>query len=632
MNTPAILHVEVGGSYGGSLRALELYLRHCDRRRMQHDLLLYYPTPGMERLRPLVRRLSVLAEAVPCGRGQDLRKLLLTPKLVRHFRASGCALIHCNNSFPYQAPTVLAARQAGLPLAAHVRNPLRGTAATRWLARQACLLVVLHEVQAEQLRGWELGVPVACCPDGVELAPKAADPDRATKFRRQWLEPGGVLVGALGRLTPQKGFADLIAAAAAVLPSHPGVRVAIFGEGEERVRLQALIAAHGLSGRVWLAGFEPDTASVLAALDLLVCSSHWEGLPLSVLEGMLAGVPVVATARALAGDPRLYAYLAAPPSAPEPGALAQAMRRALGTWADHAPRSEEARRWVAQEFAPATAAARLDELFEPLTRSGAREQAFYESAYQQPGWRRPTADAAATPGARFDKMWYQVAQAEVLPRLALRDRRVLEIGAGYGALASYLNARGAHYVGLDLAASALRQFPRSLTRCAPVRADACRLPFPDAGFDVVLCMEVFEHIPDRRRLLAEIRRVAAPGAAIVLSTPNYANFFLPLKLLAGWGWRRAAEYVHLQPVDHTQFAFRLRPLLSEYGQIVEQRAIRLHPPLFERLDYRYGPGRGLAWINDWIFAWERGHAARSPWRHCGLHTCFLLRAREARPC
>src|ERR1039457_779318 len=65
-----ILHTEVGGTYGGSLRALELYLQFADRTRFEHDVLLYYPTPGAESLAPLAGTVQVLFDSVP-GRLTD---------------------------------------------------------------------------------------------------------------------------------------------------------------------------------------------------------------------------------------------------------------------------------------------------------------------------------------------------------------------------------------------------------------------------------------------------------------------------------------------------------------------------------------------------------------------------------
>ncbi|MGH9488641.1 MAG: glycosyltransferase [Terriglobales bacterium] len=643
MSTPAILHVEVGGAYGGSLRALALYLRHCDRRRLEHDVAFYYPTPGMESLRLWVRQLEVLHPAAapqpaavrwpwsarrPHLPFEPAFALARQGKLVRQLRAliekGGYAAVHCNNSFPYQAPTLLAARRAGRPVAAHVRNPLRGGAFERWLGRQVNLALVLHRGQAEQLQSWGLNLALAHCPDGVELP--QPNPARVARWRRL-APPGGILVGALGRLTEQKGFLDLVAAAAAVLREWPQVRLVLFGDGEQRPALQAAIARQGLASRVVLAGFVDDAASALAALDLLVCSSHWEGVPLVVLEAMLAGVPVVATARALAGEPRLEPWLAAPPASADAASLAFACAHALLHLQHARARTAAARAWVAAEFAPAAAAARQDGWLEQLAHGDVRAREFYETAYLRPSWSR--AGGAPSRGARFQKVWYRTAERLLLPQLQLAQRRVLEIGAGYGYLAPYFAGRGAAYVGLDLAANALRQFPRHRDGCAPVRGDACRLPFRAGAFDLVVCMEVWEHIQDHRALLEEIQRVAAPRACLLLSTPSYCNLFLPIKLLADAGWRAARAYLVRQPVDHTQFAFRIRRHLQASGEILVQRAVRLHPPLLERLDYRFGAGRGPARINDWLFALERRWGARFPWRHCGLHVCFLVRLRPA---
>jgi glycosyltransferase involved in cell wall biosynthesis/SAM-dependent methyltransferase len=649
MNIPTVLHVEVGGSYGGSLRALELYLRHAGPARLRHDLLLYYPTPGAERLRPLVRCLEFLHPAPPAVRPSWVRGRLPAhrptrslesaaalalrfaeiKRLAAAIHASGCQLVHVNNTYPFQAPTLMAARIAGVPVAAHLRNPVRDGLWEQSLARRLAMALALHDGQAQVLRRWRLSCDIRICPDGIELPP--ANAVHAAALRRRLLPENGVLVGSLGRLEPQKGYDDLVAAAAVVLPRYPNVRLAIFGEGAGREALAASIAAHGLQQRVLLPGFEPDAASVLAALDLFLCSSRWEGLPLAVLEALLAGTPVVATNEALAGDPRLHPFLAVPPVPAGPAGLAQALERALlqqreSGQSANAARAAAGQSWVEHEFAPRAAAERLDAALEHALRRPLPARAFYEQVYRRPGWTRASAPSPAQPGARFTKMWYQVFLRHLLPRLPLAGKRVLEVGAGYGYLAPAVEARGGRYIGLDMAESALRQFPPGLRHAHPLAADACRLPFPDATFDVVIGMEVIEHVPDFQASLREMFRVATPGAYVVLSSPNYANLFLPLKLFADWGWPAFRRYLTRQPVDHTFFATRLRRILSRYGEIAECRAVRLHPPLLEQLDYRFGAGHPLARVNSWLFRFEQRLGTRPPWCYLGLHTCFLIRA------
>jgi len=65
LGRPRVLHVEVGGTYGGSLRALEVYLKYADNSRLSHDLLVYFPTPRLETVVGLVDRCWTLRERVP---------------------------------------------------------------------------------------------------------------------------------------------------------------------------------------------------------------------------------------------------------------------------------------------------------------------------------------------------------------------------------------------------------------------------------------------------------------------------------------------------------------------------------------------------------------------------------------
>lgn len=103
------------------------------------------------------------------------------------------------------------------------------------------------------------------------------------------------LIGSAGFLRPQKAFEVLVEAAATVRERHPGVRVLIAGEGDERERLEADIAARGLQDTVLLLGRRLDVPDVLENLDVAVCCSDFEGSPVSVMEYMEAALPVVAT-------------------------------------------------------------------------------------------------------------------------------------------------------------------------------------------------------------------------------------------------------------------------------------------------------------------------------------------------
>jgi glycosyltransferase involved in cell wall biosynthesis len=104
---------------------------------------------------------------------------------------------------------------------------------------------------------------------------------------------------SVGNLTPKKDYANLIEAAAIAgeLFGAAGrrARFAVAGEGEERTRLQPLIGERGLSGSFELLGARGDIAGLMAGADLLVNSSEHEGLPITLIEAAMSGVPIVAT-------------------------------------------------------------------------------------------------------------------------------------------------------------------------------------------------------------------------------------------------------------------------------------------------------------------------------------------------
>jgi glycosyltransferase involved in cell wall biosynthesis len=102
-------------------------------------------------------------------------------------------------------------------------------------------------------------------------------------------------LAALGRLVPVKNHAMLLEAFAQVAPEFPGARLRIWGEGELRGELEALIGRLGLSGRAFLPGHCANSAAALAAADVFVFSSTSEGLPMVILEALAAGLPVVST-------------------------------------------------------------------------------------------------------------------------------------------------------------------------------------------------------------------------------------------------------------------------------------------------------------------------------------------------
>jgi glycosyltransferase involved in cell wall biosynthesis len=168
-------------------------------------------------------------------------------------------------------------------------------------------------------------------PNAVELQRFDAPPDPGRRaVRQQWGIPADApVLGVLARLSPQKGITFLLAAMPAILAQHPDTFALVVGEGYLRPELEAQAQALGVAERVLLVGYRQNVVEYLRAFDLFVLPSLFEGMPLSILEAMGAGLPVIATA--VDGTPEVVldgeTGLLVPPA--DPPALAEAVNRLL---------------------------------------------------------------------------------------------------------------------------------------------------------------------------------------------------------------------------------------------------------------------------------------------------------------
>jgi glycosyltransferase involved in cell wall biosynthesis len=234
----------------------------------------------------------------------------------------------------------------------------------RWMDRVVCV----SQGQADKVR--QAGVPAdrtVVIPNAIQ-AERFAAPDPAYRQRLQDLfaRPRRRIVGAAGRLSPEKGFTVLVEAAAQLARTDPCLGFVVFGDGPLRERLAEQIEAARLAGRFILAGYRPDLDCFLPFLDLLVLPSFTEGMPNVVLEAFAAGVPVVATA--VGGTPEVIeegvsGYLVPPGN---PGALAQRIRDALAAGEDCRALGLRGRERVLRHFTFAAQALQYQELFAEL--------------------------------------------------------------------------------------------------------------------------------------------------------------------------------------------------------------------------------------------------------------------------
>ncbi|MBI3169148.1 MAG: glycosyltransferase [Chloroflexi bacterium] len=108
-------------------------------------------------------------------------------------------------------------------------------------------------------------------------------------------DPSRLLLITVGRLHEGKGYIDLLEAINDLKETHPQILLIIVGIGTFQQAIVDKIKSLDLDNHVCLLGSRSDVPRLLAASDLYVTASHWEGLPISILEAMAAGLPVVAT-------------------------------------------------------------------------------------------------------------------------------------------------------------------------------------------------------------------------------------------------------------------------------------------------------------------------------------------------
>lgn len=191
--------------------------------------------------------------------------------------------------------------------------------------------------------------------------------DRGTTDRTVLLRGGARhVVGTVGRLVPQKSTRTLVEATPRLLAREPSTRVLIVGDGPLRSQLEALTRELGVAHAVDFLGYSDDLQSIYSALDVFVLPSKYEGFPISLLEVMAMGTPIVATRVTgitdVVSDGR--SGLLVPFDDPE--ALGAAIWRVLSNDHLRGAMREEARQLVRREHTRDIAAARVEALYAEL--------------------------------------------------------------------------------------------------------------------------------------------------------------------------------------------------------------------------------------------------------------------------
>jgi glycosyltransferase involved in cell wall biosynthesis len=190
--------------------------------------------------------------------------------------------------------------------------------------------------------------------------------DRRAARRELGLPLEAPVLGNVGRFSPQKNPLDWVAVAARVARALPEGRFLLAGDGPLRSEVEAHLAAEGLAERTVLAGLRRDVPRMLAAMDVFLLTSLWEGLPRVIPQALLMNLPVVAygvDGSSEAVQPGDTGYVC------PPGALDEAAARCLELLRDPARRREMGRRgraYALEEFDLRVMVQQIESLYNEL--------------------------------------------------------------------------------------------------------------------------------------------------------------------------------------------------------------------------------------------------------------------------
>jgi glycosyltransferase involved in cell wall biosynthesis len=293
-----VVHYVDSDIFGGSEEAALHLMASLDRGRWE-PVLLHHPDLGNARLVEGATGLGIRTQVVPRVAPDDV--FMGVRRIRQVLRAERPAVVHAHLSWPLacrygilaawlaRVPAIVATAQLYIDFWQEPHGHLQQRLMTAALRR---IIAVSQEVRARYAT--ELRVPgrkLAVVPNGIPVPPqvRAADPvlrAHLVKGRPDYV----VLTPA--RFHEQKGHAYLLEAAVQV----PDATFVLAGEGSLRAEMERRAEELGVAGRCLFLGQRSDVPALLAAAELFVLPSLFEGLPLSVLEAMAAARPVIATA------------------------------------------------------------------------------------------------------------------------------------------------------------------------------------------------------------------------------------------------------------------------------------------------------------------------------------------------
>lgn len=366
-----ILHILPDLSLGGAEHIAVQLLRRTHPRRFTTGAVCLGP-PEHTALAAQLACAGVPTHFLGKGPGFDPRCVSRLQRLVRACRPR---LLHTHQYvMPYVLPVLLMNRELrGVHTVHNLADKEVGLVArgAHHLAfRGGVTPVAISEAVKASLKEVYGTADAPLIPNAIPVARYAPDLyQRARLRRRLGLRRGDVAYTCVARLCEQKNQAALLESFARGPGQDPRARLLLVGEGPQRAALEAQVARLGLTNVRFL-GARADIPALLAASDVFVLASRWEGNPLAVMEAMAAGLPVIASA--VGGVPELIRHgdtgLLMPLGAVN--AFATAMSRLLADRERREAMGQAARRHALRQFDTRLMVERYEALYEQKLAEG----------------------------------------------------------------------------------------------------------------------------------------------------------------------------------------------------------------------------------------------------------------------
>jgi L-malate glycosyltransferase len=388
-----VFHLIKSLGRGGAEMLLPEGLRFADRERFEYSYGYFLPWKDA-----MVGALREQGAEVTCfGARGNVRILLQARRIAAHLRRERIDVVHAHMPVA-GAVGRIAARMAGVPVVYSEHNlQERFHPATRLLNRatwgwQRRAIAVSADVAASIHANLGDAVPVRVVLNGVDVGRfRRGAVDAGPVRARYGIPDGAPVVGTVAVFRVQKRLQDWIAAARAIRDRHPDTHFLLVGDGPLREDVIAGVMRAGLEEVVHLPGLQEEVRPYLAAMDVYMMSSMFEGLPVALLEAMSMGcVPVCTSVGGIPEvlRPGVNGVLVEPQ---RPGLLADAAGALLDDRSGLNGLAEAARDTVVERFSMARMTAELESIY---------GEAISEHAASPSTVREPAARGAATPARR----------------------------------------------------------------------------------------------------------------------------------------------------------------------------------------------------------------------------------------